>query len=288
MGINDANRVRYDDMINSKKKMIGLGHLFSSLKWFIVKLSALKVASEQLLPDEDYTMAERAPHNATDKADLPLTKDMVLRFEALLQTYHQLIDMILFTMRLEVRVIVVYYFDAGLRNEGEQQGSRPDEYILQINREMIKVDDVASKTLTDEEKRFLFDGVGMLMDKMLMSVTRSIHFVDRDGGARMIRNIGSLQQNLKTIITWPVGIEFGASRRFWELFMAEPSEWLSELRRKGKVEFSFDEYESLLKLQCGVVNGEGWDDNQQNNDKSRRVYNDYHIELHQLMMDDDM
>ncbi|TIA91919.1 hypothetical protein E3P99_00854 [Wallemia hederae] len=288
MGINDANRVRYDDMINSKKKLIGLGHLFSSLKWFVVKLSALKVASEQLLPDEDYTMAQRAPHNSTDKADLPLTKDMVLRFEALLQTYHQLIDMILFTMRLEVRVIVVYYFDAGLRSEYDGSDSdRPDDYILETNRQMIKIDDVASKTLTDEEKRFLFDGVGMLMDKMLMSSTRSIPYVNRNGGARMIRNIRSLQQNLKTIITWPVGIEFGASRRFWELYMTPPSQWLTEIRDKGRAEFSFDEYESLLKLQCGVLNGEGVTTTSED-DKSRRAYNDYHIELYQLMMDDEM
>ncbi|TIA84297.1 hypothetical protein E3P77_00076 [Wallemia ichthyophaga] len=294
MGINDANRVQYDDMMNSKKKLAGLGHLFSSLKWFIVKLSALKVASEQLLPDEDYTMAERAPHSSTDKADLPLTRDMILRFEALLQTYHQLIDMILFTMRLEVRVMVVYYFDAGLRNDGEHRNehehehtNRPDEYILQINKQLVKVDDVASKTLTESEKRFLFDGVGMLMDKMLMSITRSIRYIDRHGAARMIRNIGSLQQNLKTIITWPVGIDFGASRKFWEMFMISPSEWLGEIRRSGKMDFSFDEYESLLKLQCGEENGDGVElDNK--NDRSRREYNDYHIELHQLMMDDDM
>ena len=31
MGINDAVKVRYDDLICSKKKMMGLGNLFSSL-----------------------------------------------------------------------------------------------------------------------------------------------------------------------------------------------------------------------------------------------------------------
>ena len=224
MGINDAVRVRQEDLICSKKKMMGLGNLFSSLKWFIVKLSALKVASEQLLPDED-TRAQRAAFNPNDQADLPLTKDMVLRFEALLQTYHQLIDMILFTMRLEVRVITVYYLDLAMRKgnyEVDESSNNPDINVIKLNNEINELDEAASRTLTEEERRFLFDGVGLLMDKILMSATKTINKASSQGAGKMLRNISALQQNLKTIITWPVGIDFSQSRKFWELFLQDP------------------------------------------------------------------
>lgn len=211
------------------------------------------------------------------------------RFEALLQTYHQLIDMILFTMRLEVRVITVYYLDLAMRNGNYQiddDASKPDPNIVKVNTEINELDEAASRTLTEEERRFLFDGVGLLMDKILMSATRTIKYATNQGAKKMLRNISALQQNLKTIVTWPVGTDFSLSRRFWELRLIDPKEWLDGLRTH-KPEFSFDEYECLLKLQCGVGNSDEDDVKLGSSDKARRVYNDYHIELHQLMMDDD-
>ncbi|OBZ79925.1 hypothetical protein A0H81_00775 [Grifola frondosa] len=60
----------------------------------------------------------------------------------------------------------------------------------------------------------------------------------------------ALQQNIKTITDSHQDGEFERAKRYYSLFMMSPPDMLENIRHKQ--EFTFDEYKTMLDLQCGV------------------------------------
>jgi exocyst complex component 4 len=73
------------------------------------------------------------------------------------------------------------------------------------------------------EYRFVFEGLGTLMERVLISNSRQIGFANRFGVQKILRNVLALQQNLKTINDLPQHVDFERARRYWELFFLTPS-----------------------------------------------------------------
>lgn len=60
------------------------------------------------------------------------------------------------------------------------------------------------------------------MDQLLISNARNIRLANKNGQAKMMRNILALQQNLKNIGESPLDVNFDRSRKFWEVFAQGP------------------------------------------------------------------
>lgn len=72
---------------------------------------------------------------------------------------------------------------------------------------------------------FVFDGLGALMDHLLIYNSRRIRRVNKFGVNKIMRNILALQQNIKaiSISESPEDTEFERARRFWDLFNLTPN-----------------------------------------------------------------
>ncbi|KAL8293460.1 hypothetical protein RQP46_000161 [Phenoliferia psychrophenolica] len=296
-----------DDLISPSKKLFALGTLYSSLDWFIVHVSSLKTtadtgptgmginsfsfdeaASPTLSPDPD-------DDEETNSLPLPLTKEMAQPFEELLKSYRQLANHVLFTLRLEIRLRTIHYLDKATRDGVYQLAediAEPDPSVVDLNSDLAECDECAAGTLGPAERKFIFEGLSLLMDQLLISNSRYIRLANKFGLSKMQRNILALQQNLKNIGDTPLEVDFERSRKFWDVFGAGPTEMMN-LIRTGAISYDFEDYKALLNLQCGVdqsskdepttaAQHDAGPLSASGGDRSRRAYNEHLIELFAL------
>ncbi|GAA5829923.1 hypothetical protein JCM11251_007933 [Rhodosporidiobolus azoricus] len=318
-----------DDLICPSKKMWALATLYSSLDWFIHHVSSLKTTSPSSSSEagsstfaNGFNGARRGPresgyshassessppigsrdHADEDEAEeraagftLPLTSEMTRPFEALLKAYRQLANVVLYTLRLEIRLRTMHYLDKATRDgvyQLQEDIQEPDPSIVDLNSNLAECDEVAAGTLGEGERKFIFDGLSLLMDSLLVHNARYIRLANAAGQSKMLRNILALQQNLKNLGDSPLDVDFDSSRRFWDLFTAGPKNML-DLVRRNEIHYDFDDLKALLNLQCGIDQS-GKDGSVPNGtdgavplsaggmDRKRREYNEYLIELFSL------
>jgi len=214
---------------------------------------------------------------------LPLSHEMSLRFHALLKTYHQLAELVLDTIRIDIRCRTIHYLDSAMRHGNyhiDREAGEPDPHVIDLNTELGKCDDFMTTALPKKEQQFIFVGLGHLMENMLISNARHLRLVNNFGIKKITRNMLALQQSIKSITNEPRKTEFERAKRYYSLFFMSPSDMLSSIREKRV--FSFDEYQTMLNIQCGVNRAEGDAGVAKATDRN---YNMYVIDLHGLELE---
>ncbi|KAI0785469.1 Sec8 exocyst complex component-specific domain-containing protein [Irpex lacteus] len=294
--------VSKDEIVVSTRNLAALASLYHSVTWFAAQLDKLKSGPEGALspttPMKLEPMSAMTPwtpyipsmHLAlSEPLALPLSTAMTLRFQALLKTYEQLSESILHTVRVDIRCRVMHHLDLALRQGNyrlDVEASEPDPHVVDLNTELTRCDDFAATTLPSKERRFVFEGLSHLMQSLLLSKAKYIRTANVNGIRKMMRNILALQQNIKIIALENHHVDFERVKRYYALFTLSPPDLLDAIRKKQ--EFSFDEYKTILDLQCGVDPTQGEKGANQATDRS---YSLYVIELHGLELEnsaDDM
>jgi len=86
-----------------------------------------------------------------DGARLPLTSAMAQRYEAIIQTYEQLTEMVLNTLRLEIRCRVICNLTASLRKGNfrlESEALEPDPDIVDLASHLTACSSLANRALS--------------------------------------------------------------------------------------------------------------------------------------------
>ncbi|KAI6047781.1 exocyst complex component sec8 [Pisolithus marmoratus] len=193
------------------------------------------------------------PISEENEVNLPLSREMAMRFSALQRTYTQLAEMILHTIRIEVRCRTMYHLDAAFRLGNYQidhEVGEPDRYIVDLNAELSKIDECVISTLLKEEQDFVFCGLEDLVEHLLIANARHIRSANNVGIKKVMRNILALQQSIRSVGGDGRGVQLERARVYYSLFSLGPQGLLDSVRSKNV--FSFDEYKVMLDLQCGV------------------------------------
>ncbi|BEI80172.1 hypothetical protein CcaverHIS002_0107010 [Cutaneotrichosporon cavernicola] len=258
-------------LINSSRRLEALGNLAHSVRWFMNALLDL-----QELADEA-TIDKRTEREPGQTPRLPLTEAMAQRFKAIVQTYEQLIEGALNTLHLEVRCRVLCNLYASLQRSEyflESEALEPDPDVVDLNTSLMEMDHIASKTLSASEHGFMFRGLALLIDHVFVHAARQVKRVNAAGARKLRRNILSLQQTLRGIVSLGHEQEGMLSHaiEYWDLFEKGPKRMLESIRTR-KPAFSFEDYNAMLELQCRADSKNGGDD-----------LNAYLIDLHALAM----
>lgn len=136
------------------------------------------------------------------------------------------------------------------------------------------------------------------MEKLLISNARLIRFANNHGIKKILRNVIAVRQNVKTLSSWCPNSDFDRAREFYGLFTLGPqvcpkflrfeNKFLLKITQnlldsiKKKKKFTFEEYQAMLNLQCGVDQTMG---QAGVNQASDRNYNTYIIDLHGLELE---
>ncbi|GMK54564.1 hypothetical protein CspeluHIS016_0111500 [Cutaneotrichosporon spelunceum] len=258
-------------LINSPRRLEALGNLAHSVRWFMNALLDLHELADETAIDK---RTERLPG---ETPRLPLTEAMAMRFKAIVHTYEQLIEGALNTLHLEVRCRVLCNLYASLQRSEyflESEALEPDPDVFDLNSSLMEMDQIASKTLSASEHDFMFRGLALLIDHVFIHAARQVKRVNAAGARKLRRNILSLQQTLRGIVSLGHEHEGMLSHaiEYWDLFEKGPKRMLESIRTR-KPAFSFEDYKAMLELQCRAEGKDGGDD-----------VNAYLIDLHALAM----
>ncbi|KAG6830294.1 hypothetical protein H0H92_001372 [Tricholoma furcatifolium] len=300
LGLLGQAPIAWTDLISSIRHLASLAALYRSVSWFATELNNLKARPDDVqsptTPQNLEPLSGVTPYTpfapinlAQEELKLPLSREMALwltlctsRFQALLKTYEQLSDLILNTIRIDVRCRTIYYLDSSMR-QGDYHIScdpiAPDSRIVDLNAELVKCDDFVSTFLPIRERRLVFAGLGQLMEDLLISNARYLRRVTSFGVNKILRNIFALQQSIKTLTNDQQNTEFERAKHYYSLFSLSPQEMLERVRKRAS--FSFEEYQTMLNLQCGVDLTDG-DAGARATDRN---YSMYMIELHGLELE---
>ncbi|KAF5384828.1 hypothetical protein D9615_001370 [Tricholomella constricta] len=282
------------DLIPSIRNLAALAGLYRSVSWFATELNALKARPDDTLspttPQNLEPLSGTTPYTPyvplippQEQLKLPLSREMSLRFQALLKTYEQLSGLILVTIRIDVRCRTLFYLDSAMRQGDysiDSEASEPDPHIVDLNAELVKCDDFASTCLPERERQFVFVGLGHLMEHLLISNARHLRLPTPFGIKKIMRNILALQQSIKALTNDQQNTDFERAKQYYSLFFLSPRDMLDGVRKKPS--FVFDEYQTMLNLQCGVNPAEGEERAAKATDRN---YSMYMIELHGLELE---
>lgn len=86
------------------------------------------------------------------------TDGVCRRYDAIIQTYEQLANMVLFTIRLELRCRVICYVDAAMSKGSYQMecdAFEPDPHVIDLNTILVDCDEAAAMTIPDKERTWV-------------------------------------------------------------------------------------------------------------------------------------
>ncbi|KAF8323217.1 hypothetical protein DL93DRAFT_2049947 [Clavulina sp. PMI_390] len=263
------NPLEASDTLGSIRSLSSLANLFQSLVWFTERLASLRTVSDDPeSPTEESSAALASPSIQSplmpkfsspailsDELKLPLSRSMFLRLESLLQIYSQLADIVLFTIRADIRCRAIYALQRGLRENlftPDQEALDPDVFITELNNDLAACDEATAETLGYRERCFVFAGLPALVEHLLMSEAKQISAANALGISKMMRNITALRQGLKAIdVIDSSEADFKTAKDYYGLFGLGATGLLGLV--KTQPQFTFEEYKVMLSLQSGVA-----------------------------------
>lgn len=290
-----------DRQLDVKKDLIGSGagfralaELYQSICWLMGELDVLKaVADDAFSPTAELPSLNLNTRPRANSNTLLLSAAMAQRFGAILSTYSQLAEMILFTMHTEVRCMTMASIQSSYSKGTYRLDTdipSPDSFILDLTLQLRECEGIAKTHLSTQDAIFIFKGLGWLADASLIRFAKYVRHVTPFGIHKVFRNIATLQQALRSILEVETDdVELERSQAYWTLFEQGPKEMLDDIQA-GKRQFTFDEYNHMLDLQCGMA---GANKAQQGHstaplsatDASTTRYNEFLIDLHSMALD---
>ncbi|KAF8807754.1 hypothetical protein BYT27DRAFT_7189848 [Phlegmacium glaucopus] len=161
------------DLMSSTRNLAALASLHRSVSWFSAELNALRDRTQDTLstmtpnnlepltgftPSTSY-MPSLPSESLLESLSLPLSREMALRFQALLKTYDQLGTVILDTIRIDLRCRTMHYLDAALNHgnyDSNYEAAEPDPHVVDLNTELVQCHESMSIRLPPKDQQYVF------------------------------------------------------------------------------------------------------------------------------------
>ncbi|KAL1110251.1 hypothetical protein AAG570_008328 [Ranatra chinensis] len=224
------------EIISDPIQLKCLALLQESMEWFAWRVLQITSKLKKNLPTSP---TENGPPSLSHC--ITSLQNMALEFEELANTC-------LLVLHLEVRVQCFHYL-LPKGNGSERSGINiqdPDPRVLDLSRVLVTIDESLSSSLQPRKTKYIFEGLGHLIAKILMSSAQYMERIDEAAIHKMCRNIFTLQQTL-TNITVAREIALNHARDYFQLFFLTPEDILNRVLEKGP-EFTELEYMNAFQL----------------------------------------
>ena len=260
LSIQGDQPISSSDLIRDRKTISALCLLYTSMKWLASKITQLRqVEDEDAFAQADvgrrkegkegmggggdarrrrrrWTLGrqQKAPVAEEQQPVLPMSKETVVLFDSVVNSFQELAGTVLFTLRAEMRCHVLYHLNLCMSGSSfnipitttthtnttstgvAPPQMDPDINLLNLNTDLVAFDEDVSILLRDREKTYLTKGLGSFMTDILVKQARKIKVMNRGGVEKMLLNILVLQQNLKNVEGKGVSLE--KARRYYSLW----------------------------------------------------------------------
>ncbi|XP_075221866.1 exocyst complex component secretory 8 [Lycorma delicatula] len=238
------------EIISEPAQLKCLAQLQESMEWFAFRISEFISGLKKTHHKESVPMAGVPTISVINVDGIPaVPESSVQPLEQLAVAFEELANTCLLVLHLEVRVQCFYYLlphggGPGTVTCGSSQD--PDPKVLELSRVLASIDEAMASSLQARKSKYVFEGLGHLIAKILMSSVQFVEKIDEGCIRKMCRNIFTLQQTL-TNITLTREIALDHARHYFELFYLTPDEILNQVMEKGP-EFTELEYMNAFQL----------------------------------------
>ncbi|XP_019875133.2 exocyst complex component 4 [Aethina tumida] len=229
--------VAASEILSDMSLLKELAQLQESMEWFSVRMFEFTSKFRQ-------EPSSLSPSGNDGDAMQPVSSTTLQQLTSLAQEFDELANTCLLLLHLEVRVQCFHYLLAQTHHNKETH--EPDPKVLELSRVLANVDEAMTSSLHARKCKYIFEGLGHLIAKILISSVQYMQHINEGGIQRMIRNIFALQQTL-TNITMTREVALDHARHYFELFCLTPEEILNGIVEKGP-QFSELEYMNALQL----------------------------------------
>ncbi|KAI9805109.1 MAG: hypothetical protein M1825_000943 [Sarcosagium campestre] len=286
------------DIISDRKTIVSLCMLYSSMKWLATKIRQLRYLTDNQIDTSRHPGSKSRPNRrwtllnssgsrgggssssgagssggggGADEDDtdiyLPMTQETLVSFDGVVSRFEELAADVILTLHVEVRCHAILELGGVLQRKGhvlEQAVNDPDDGVLALNADLVNLDDDVTTYLRAPEHRFIFVGVGALLDTLLVANAATLRPLNGHGADRMQLNILVLQQNLKNIET---DSSLARAARYFDLFNQGPDAVIEHAKKQSAssantdtghhhhgggegdhLPFGYDELKTLLEL----------------------------------------
>ncbi|XP_012254294.2 exocyst complex component 4 isoform X2 [Athalia rosae] len=226
------------EILSDVGQLRGLALLQESMEWF-----ALSIRS--------FVAELRQAKYSNDSQGLPsMPEALVESLHQLAVEFDELANTCILVLHLEVRVQCFHYLLP--RGEyshlcgGARDPQEADPRVEELCRVMQHIDEAMQSILHPKKTKYIFEGLGHLIAKIIITSAQYIEKIDEISIQRMCRNVFALQQSL-TNITMARELAMDHARQYFELFYQTPEEILNGVLEKGP-QFSELEYMNAFQL----------------------------------------
>lgn len=243
------NTISEKEFISDINQLKCLAQLQESVEWFC---HCINDFADGIHVENKLSLANaNSPVAITVQTTVPDSSNSTnnVAFRNLVNEFTELADTCLFILHLEVRAQCFYYLlpksNSGTANFNSDMSLDPDPKVLELNKALSSIDEVLSLSLQPKKIKYIFDGVGSLVTKILLGWTRMMDRLDEILIHKLCRNIHMLQHTLSTI-TGIKETSLDRAKQYFQLFFLTPQEILNEVSEKGP---SFSEFDYMNVFQ---------------------------------------
>ena len=248
------------DIISDRRSVEALCLLYSSMRWLASRLSSLRrVTGTQAGLSSDLikggqvnrwtAVSMGSVRDDEQPVYLPMSKDLAAIFDGIVSAYQDLAMKALLTLHVDMRCGIIHMLSRTFQAQYllDQPANEPDPNILALNADLLSFDDTLMVHLPVPEYQFITNGLGILIDTLLVAYASRISLMNENGCGQMQLNVLVLQQNLKSIEN---DITLSRSSRYYEYFGEGADAIVSKAKETGGKDmgFNLEELEVLVKL----------------------------------------
>ena len=248
------------DIISDRRSVEALCLLYSSMRWLASRLKSLRrvigtqsgLASDLIKGQQVNRWTAVSMGNGRDEEQpiyLPMAKESVIIFDGIISAYEDLASKALLTLHVDMRCGIIHMLSRTFQAQYllNLPANEPDSNILALNADLLSFDDTLTAHLPNPEYQFITNGLGLLIDTVLVAYASRISLMNENGCGQMQLNVLVLQQNLKSI---EHEIKLSRSSRYYEYFGEGADAIVSKAKEAGGKDmgFNLEELEVLVKL----------------------------------------
>lgn len=214
-----------------------------------VKLSTV----DKLKHDWSFLENGRSNYALADKSQnifLALNSGKINEFDDIVNYFEVIRDKAMLSLRYDLRARATYFVGLSFKDNDWLPNTEPgdsDQFTGQLNKEVFSVDNKLSTVLSDLERDGVFLGLPDFINKLLIKGSELIPKVNRFGIKRVMLNVTTLNQMLKSVMKHPELIDFAKSSRYFDMYTFKEQAFLQELHA-NKMGFSHSEFVNILRL----------------------------------------
>ncbi|KAI5964528.1 SEC8 [Candida theae] len=181
---------------------------------------------------------------------LALSSEKMIAFKEVISNFESIRDQTLLALRYELRSKAIHYLTLSFNVMDWVPTTEPgdaDPYVVQFNQEIFAIDTSLTKALRAEDKDSIFVGFSQFLNDAMIQGSFKVRKINSNGIKRVLLNISTLQQILRSLSATPQAIDFAKSSLYFEMFTLNEFSLLNRIKSK-RSEYTKPQYHNLARL----------------------------------------